>query len=204
VFIADVMGHGTRSALITSMIRSLISELYPQGRNAAHFLKELNKNFCDMLKNLPNPVFASAAFFVADTTSRVATYSLAGHPPPFHLHRSVGRVTRMERTKPRGGALGLVPEEEFGGETVRLTDGDVFVFFTDGAYEAANKDGEEFGMARFEKALHSHIYEDPSVLLKKVLQDIRRFAGEEPVADDICLVCRPRHLGGAEEEVSSG
>ncbi len=188
IFVGDVMGHGTRSALLTSIIRTLLNELYAQGRNPAHFLREVNRQICDLLRVLPTQFFASASYFVADTTSRIATYSLAGHPAPFHLHRSVGRVVRLEKPKPRGAALGVIDDEQYGAETVRLVDGDVFVFVTDGCYEAVNAEGEQFGLARLEKSLRAHIYESPGDILPLILQDITRFTGTAPVEDDICLV----------------
>jgi serine phosphatase RsbU (regulator of sigma subunit) len=188
VFVADVMGHGTRSALIVSILRTLIAELSRRGRNAPHFIRELNAEFCSMLKTLPHPFFASAAYFVADTTSRMATYAMAGHPPPFYLHRSVGRVTRLEMPKPQGAALGLLPNEEYGGESVRLNPGDCFIFFTDGVYEAANRRGEEFGLQRLEKLLRANVYRGSREILDGVMDAITHFVGDQPVADDICLV----------------
>lgn len=188
ILIADVMGHGTRSALIVSILRTLIAELSRRGRNAPHFLRELNTNFCTMLKSLPSPFFASASYFVVDTTSRMATYAFAGHPPPFYLHRAVGRVTRLEIPKPQGAAMGLIPNEEYGAASVRLNPGDAFLFFTDGVYEAANHNGEEFGLARLEKVLRAHVYRSSPDILDAVIKAIQEFAGDEPVADDICLV----------------
>jgi serine phosphatase RsbU (regulator of sigma subunit) len=188
VFIGDVMGHGTRSALLTSTIRTLLSEHYPAGRNPAHFLRELNRSLCEILAPLPFQFFASACYFAVDTTARIGTYAIAGHPPPFHLHGHLGRISRLERPRPRGAALGVMIDEEFGAESVRLVDGDTFVLFTDGAYETTNEDGEQFGLDRLEKSLRSHVYERPDALVQKVLADIVAFAGDEPVADDICLV----------------
>lgn len=188
IFVADVMGHGTRSALIVSILRTLIAELSRRGRNAPHFIRELNAEFCAMLKTLPHPFFASAAYFVADTTARMATYAVAGHPPPFYLHRSVGRVTRLEMPKPQGAALGLLPAEEYGGDSVRLYPGDAFIFFTDGVYEASNRRGEEFGLPRLEKLLRANVYRSSREILDAVMEAIAHFVGEQPVADDICLV----------------
>ena len=188
IFLADVMGHGTRSAIITSMIRTLLSELYPQGRNAPHFMGELNKTFCGMLQMLPNPFFASASYFLFDTTARIGTYTLAGHPPPYQLHRSVGRVIKLERPTPRGGAIGVMPDEKFGAESVRLVDGDVFIFYTDGVYEAKNRRGEEYGLTRFEASLHAHQYETMDKMLASLIADIMKFVDDEPLADDVCLV----------------
>jgi serine phosphatase RsbU (regulator of sigma subunit) len=188
IFVADVMGHGTRSALIVSILRTLIAELSRRGRNAPHFIRELNTDFCTMLKSLPSPFFASAAYLVADTTSRMATYAFAGHPPPFHLYRATGRVSRLEMPKPQGAALGLIPNEEYGGASVRLNPGDGFIFFTDGVYEAANRQGEEFGLARLEKVIRANVYRSSPDILNAIMKAIADFAGDEPVADDICLV----------------
>jgi serine phosphatase RsbU (regulator of sigma subunit) len=188
IFVGDVMGHGTRSALIVAILRTLIAELSRRARNAPHFLRELNNEFCKILQPLSQPFFASAAYFVADTTSRIATYSVAGHPPPFYLHRALGRVTRLDLPRPHGVALGLVPGEEYGGGTVRLNDGDAFIFFTDGVYEAANVHGEEFGLNQLERVIRTNVYRSSKDILDAVIDAIGHFAGEQPVADDVCLV----------------
>ena len=188
VFIADVMGHGTRSALITSMLRTLIGDLTSQGRNAPHFLSEMNNQFCDLLKNVPNPLFASAFYFVADTTARVATYSTAGHPAPYHIRRHVGHISRLNCPQPRGAALGAIPNEEFTGGHCRLIPDDVFVFYTDGVYEAFNKDREEFGIVRMEKALRKYMYGSAREIVDGLMHEVEVFVGDEPMADDECVI----------------
>jgi len=188
IFIADVMGHGVRSALITAILRALLSELQPQARNAAHFLKELNSEFADILTAMPTPIFASGFYLVADTTSRIATYACAGHPPPFQIHRDRARVTRLTIPQPKGAALGLLTQESYRGETVRLLDGNTFIFFTDGVYECSNPDGEEYGLARMEKTIQANIYKTTTEILDALTQSIQTFVRGEPLADDLCLV----------------
>jgi len=188
VFIADVMGHGTRSALITSMLRTLIGELEHQSRNAPHFLTELNRQFCAILQSLPSPLFASACYFVPDTTARVATYSSAGHPAPFMVRSYLKRVTRLEVPPPRGTALGVIPNETYSGGHVRLMPGDVFLFFTDGVYEAHNQEGEEFGVKRMEEILKKLIYRGAHEMVDGLMTAVKEFVGNAPIIDDICLV----------------
>ena len=188
VVIADVMGHGTRSALVTSMLRTLIGDLTTQGRNAQHFMTEMNRQFCDMIAGVPSPQFASAFYLVADTTSRMATYTTAGHPAPFHLRRSVGRISRLESPQPRGAALGLVPGEDYTGGYFRLVSGDVFLFFTDGIFEAANAEGEEFGAAEMEQVLRRVMYKPLDQLIDGLIEELNHFVAEETIADDICVV----------------
>lgn len=188
LFISDVMGHGTRSALITAIIRTLIDDLEPLGRNARHFLTEMNRQFCQLLKSVPNPLFASAFYMVADTTARVATYSSAGHPAPFHIRRSVGRIMRIEVPMPRGAALGMIPDEKYTGGYCRLIDGDVFIFFTDGVYEAHNVHGEEFGLARMENVLRQLMYRSAREIVDGLMDAIGNFVSYEPIMDDICIM----------------
>jgi serine phosphatase RsbU (regulator of sigma subunit) len=188
IFVADVMGHGTRSALITSIIRTLIGDLAPAGRNARHFITEMNHQFCDMISTSPQPLFASAFYFVADTTSRVATFTTAGHPAPFHISRGLRKITRLEVPSPQGAALGLIPKEAYTAGHCRLVTGDVFIFFTDGVFEAANKDGDEFGLGRMEKVIRKHMYKPVSTLVDYIMDDLHEFVGKEPILDDICMV----------------
>ena len=89
---------------------------------------------------------------------------------------------------PRGAALGLMPLETYTGGYCRLVDGDVFVFFTDGVYEAHNMRGEEFGIARMEKVLRGLMYKNAREIVDGMMQAITQFVGDEPVTDDICII----------------
>jgi len=188
VFVADVMGHGARSALITAILRTLLRDLSGQGRNARHYITEVNRQFCETLRSFPHPLFASAFYFVGDTTSRMATYCTAGHPAPFHMKRSVGRITRLDSPAPHGAALGIIPDETFTGGHARLLAGDVFLFFTDGVYEASDVNGQEFGLARMEKVLRQNMYKGVETIVNSVTEAVTQFCGNEPVHDDICVV----------------
>ena len=188
IFVADVMGHGARSALITAILRTLLRDLKGQGRNARHYMTEVNKAMCEIMRGFPQPLFASAFYFVPDTTSRVATYSTAGHPSPFHVRRSMGRLTRLTVPSPHGAALGIIPKEEYTGGHVRLIDNDAFIFFTDGVYEAANAEGEEFGLTRMEEVIRKTMYKNVQTIVEALEHAIHRFVGNTPLSDDICIV----------------
>ena len=74
------------------------------------------------------------------------------------------------------------------GNAARQSGIDAFLFFTDGVYEAANRSGEEIGLARIEKILRTHVYQSTPQILDAIIKGIHEFADGEPVADDICLV----------------
>ena len=190
IFIADVMGHGTRSALITSSLRSLLHDLIPQGRNARNLIAEINKNFYTLLQSirLKNPLFASAFYFVADVTARAATYSTAGHPAPFHLHRATNTLKRLEVPSPHGAALGINIKEEYTGGGCRIADGDVFIFFTDGIYEAFNASGQEFGINALEKVIRGLMHSSVEDITKGIAAAVKDFTEGEVLQDDLCIV----------------
>lgn len=188
IFIADVVGHSIRSALLTGVLRSLILQLQPSARNASFYMKEMNRQFAEMLQPLPDPIFATAFYWVADTTSRIATYACAGHPPPYLITRDRARVARLPIPTQKGAALGLLPDQEYPGETVRLVDGNTFMFFTDGVFECRNEQGEEFGFTRLEKVLQANLYKKSPEILEAVMQALTDFSCEASQEDDICLV----------------
>jgi serine phosphatase RsbU (regulator of sigma subunit) len=188
IFIADVVGHSIRSALLTGVLRSLILQLQPSARNVSFYMKEMNRQFAEILEPLPDPIFATAFYWVADTTSRIATYACAGHPPPYLITRDRARVARLPLAPQKGAALGLLEDQEYPGETVRLVDGNTFLFFTDGVFECRNAEGEEFGFARLEKVLQANLYKKSAEILEAVMQALAEFSGDAPQEDDICLV----------------
>lgn len=188
IFITDVMGHGVRSSLLTAMLRTLISKQQSQARNAPHFMKEINREFATLISTLPTPLFASAFYMLVDCTSRIATYACAGHPAPFQLHRNLSRVSRLPSPKPHGAALGLIADETYPAENVRLQNGQTFIFFTDGVYECTNVNGEEFGLARMERVLQNNIFKSSDEILEAMQRAIEKFTRGVPLEDDLCLL----------------
>ena len=190
VFIADVMGHGTRSALITSILRVILSDSKPQGGNARNFLREMNRKFTDILNTIQMeiPLFASGYYFVADCTARVATYSTAGHPAPFHLRRQTNTLEQLKVSEPHGAALGISADEDYTGGSCRMMGGDVFLFYTDGAYECFNPRGEEFGLVNLEKTIRRHMHRGADEILQSILDTLEDYSGGTILHDDICLL----------------
>jgi sigma-B regulation protein RsbU (phosphoserine phosphatase) len=82
----------------------------------------------------------------------------------------------------------LIGTEEFTGGHVRLMPGDTFLFFTDGIYEAANEQGEEFGVSRIEAILKKLVYRGAHEMVDGVMDAVREFVGDRSVIDDICVV----------------
>ena len=188
VFIADVMGHGARSALVTAILRALLQNLSAESEEPAIFLAALNLHFQQIMRNSPEMVFVTAFYLVIDTQASTATYASAGHPSPLLADRAGGPAVPLIGSLHGNPALGVFPEATYTQSSRPVRQGEVFVLLTDGVHEATNGSGEEFGLARLHAAFESALRRPGAEIGREIVDDLHRFVNPEPLADDICLV----------------
>ena len=84
--------------------------------------------------------------------------------------------------------LGLFPFAEYESRTVQLQPGDHLVLFTDGALEARNTAGEEFGEERLRALLQSNPTAAAGEILARLQEAIMAFSADTPQHDDITMM----------------
>jgi len=94
-------------------------------------------------------------------------------------------VQRLDAT---GMPIGLLPNAEYERAEVVLEPGDVIVLYTDGLTEAANPDGDEFGIERLEQVVRKHAAEPLVALAVAIETAIEVFVDGTPFGDDRTLV----------------
>lgn len=188
VFIADVMGHGARSALVTAIIRTLFQELAPQSSDPGEVLRRLNARFCGIVQESGQFLFATACYLVFDTQSAQVSFSCAGHPAPVRANRDRTEVVPLQDERANGPVLGLSDDGAYGTCSQPLEAGDVFLLFTDGLVEAPDDDGEEFGEERLYETVRQNPGSDASHLTQVVVEALDKWKGATPLPDDLCLV----------------
>ena len=188
VFICDVMGHGVRSALVTAMIRALVSEKTASAANPGAFLTEINRHLHGILEQAQTPMFASALYLVADTASGQLSYANAGHPSPLRLSRKRKFVEQLIKPgSATGPALGIFEDAVYQSVNSKLEENDLFVLFTDGVFEVQGHN-EEFGEERLISSFHNHMDLPVDAMIEQLLKEIRNFSLSGEFADDVCLV----------------
>ncbi len=188
VFIADVMGHGARSALVTAILRTLLQDFAEHGNDPARFLSLINQHFINITGQGNQFVFVSAFYLVVDAERSLATYASAGHPSPFLADRAGHRVTPLIERLENNPALGLFPHSAYTNFTSALKADDVFVLFTDGVFEAGDGEGEQFGRERLRRAIEENLDLDVHGLCQSVVASLNEFTGSTTQPDDICIV----------------
>jgi sigma-B regulation protein RsbU (phosphoserine phosphatase) len=189
IFIADVMGHGVRSALVTAMLRAMLEEMKDLAIDPSRLLTQMNQDLHAILRRTSDPMFTTALCLIADLETHEFRFSSAGHPKPLILCRATGAVAPLSGDSARQNpALGLFADATYTTATHPLADGDVVLLYTDGIFEIAAPDGEDFGEARLASAAHRRLHEPVDAIMDGLLADARAFSGSADFTDDVCLL----------------
>jgi sigma-B regulation protein RsbU (phosphoserine phosphatase) len=129
------------------------------------------------------------AYLIIDSESNHVTLARAGHDAPL-LYRASDQS--VEKLTPKGMALGIDSGEVFNRVTAdfsfELAVNDCLLLYTDGATEALDEEGLEFGLPRLVRALQSNAAQGASGIVKRVTEEVKDFAGNFPQHDDITLI----------------
>ena len=189
VLIADVMGHGARSALVTAILRALVRNLSAETSDPGTFLGELNHHLHEVISRSGQTLFVTAFLLVLDTREGSAMWAVAGHPSPLRVRRGSGKKPQPLWTEPQHQpALGLLPDAAFRTERSKLAAGDVFLLFTDGLFEAENPDGQPFGSDRLAHSFDDALDGPMAAMPAKIVCDVTAFQRRHQSDDDICIV----------------
>jgi phosphoserine phosphatase RsbU/P len=189
VLIADVMGHGARSALVTAILRAFVRNHSELANDPGPFLSELNLHLHEVISRSGQSLFVTAFFIVFDTHHCGATWAVAGHPAPLKVRRGSGKRPEPLWDEPlRQPALGLVPNFSYRTHQLSLSPGDVFLLFTDGSVEAENPAGEPFGLKRLATSMDEALDGPMAAMPAKIVCDVTFFQKRKNYEDDVCLV----------------
>ena len=189
VLIADVMGHGARSALVTAILRALVRNHSSAAGVPGDFLGILNRELYEVIERSGQTLFVTAFFMVLDTRAAKLVWAVAGHPAPLRARRSNGLPPQPLWHEPRHQpALGLLPEVAYQSVESPIRAGDVILLYTDGVVEAENSSGGRFGLPRllrtFDEALDGPLAAMPA----KIVCEVASFQKRRHPDDDVCVV----------------
>ena len=189
ILIADVMGHGARSALVTAILRALVRNQSREAGDPGAFLTDLNGHLFEVISRSGQTLFVTAFFLVLDTRGGRASWAVAGHPSPLWVRRGSGKLPEPLWKEPQHQpALGLAADIVFRTHESPLKAGDVFLLFTDGAIEAENPAGEPFGIERLATSFDEALDGPMAAMPAKIVCEVTAFQKRRNYDDDVCLV----------------
>ncbi|MFF5650805.1 PP2C family protein-serine/threonine phosphatase [Streptomyces collinus] len=178
VAVGDVVGHGLKAAAVMGMLRSALSAAVRAVDGPAQALDVLGL----YARSVEGALVTTVVQAVIDTSSRLITYSSAGHPPPVLVHRD-GTCDLLEQATdpPLGARPAHLPRTEI---SVPYTQGEILVLYTDGLIERRGEDIDT-GLHRLTDALAGHHNLSPERLADALLARLGVTGGAR---DDIALI----------------
>ncbi|MDB6152425.1 MAG: rsbP 1 [Chthoniobacteraceae bacterium] len=186
IFICDVMGHGVRAALITSMMRVLLEQ--HSGSDPGKLLTEMNRGLHSILKNTGTTLYATAFMMIADVARSELCFASAGHPKPVHVRRRIGETVSLAPAGRSSPALGLFPEATYATGRSPMAPGDMIMLFTDGLFEVEAPDAQLYSQEALLEAIRNRSTLPTHQILEGVLREIRDFAQRPDFDDDVCVI----------------
>jgi serine phosphatase RsbU (regulator of sigma subunit) len=190
IFLSDVSGHGVPAALITSMIKSSISQSASQRKNPSELLCQLNS----LLLDRTDENFITAFYGIYDERARALLYANAGHNSPYVcLDNRVQELPAPQKHFP----IAFLGNEEVARRNLSyrnyhivLPAGAKLVLYTDGLVEAARRD---LPSVRFKDTIKEKMLAlkalSPREFVEGLMKELIHFRQGEDFDDDICLIC---------------
>jgi serine phosphatase RsbU (regulator of sigma subunit) len=148
IYIADVMGHGSKAALHALSIAQTLKLLLARGADPdpAFWLASLNKEFPmqahqDLLWTMWCGVF--------DRRTRTLRHASGGHPPALLCHGG-----KVEEVNSPGPVLGAMEDAIYDSAKVTVPENATLFLFTDGVYEFPTAEGDTGTLADFTAGVH--------------------------------------------------
>ena len=188
--VGDVSGHGVPAALFMARTMGLIRIAAMSTRAPDRLLERINEQLC--AGNDAN-VFVTLFCAFLDVTSGRLVYANAGHLAPIVGQASGASLLPL----PKGPLVGVIPGARYEAKEGTVDYGTTLMCFTDGVTEAYSAAGCEFSEERLLAIAAAHVSDSVEHLLGAVQDELAKFLGGTPPADDCTLLAvrRPSRAG---------
>jgi len=186
IVVGDVTGHGIGAALIMAEVRAYLRAFTKQDNDPATILTKLNS---ELFTDLQSEQFVTLILAQINCKDSSIIYASAGHVPAFLINHSGKIDCIMEST---GLPLGFMKDYKIeNSKSIKLTEGNIAVFFTDGIMEAQSPKGEEYGLDRAIDFINFHKHNPSDKIVESLYQEVRSFSKTQPQEDDITsVICK--------------
>jgi sigma-B regulation protein RsbU (phosphoserine phosphatase) len=186
VAVGDVSGKGAPAALYGAFAAELVRSrtmrrrFTPDRFSVAGVLQAMNTI---LHERQLEEYYCTLVYAFFDFKQRVVTLSNSGLPYPVRCSGSdCGQIELP------GVPLGSFPGVTYDEVTIPLRRGDLFVFCTDGIFEANNEQGEEFGGRRLCETVAAHRDEPARAIVDAIFEAVAAFQRPGAHDDDMTAV----------------
>ncbi len=181
--LADATGHGIGAALVIAQFHAVLSATAGLGVDLGQVMRHVNNN---LTRDLPDDRFVTTFVGRLNPTTASVEYVAAGQGPLIHYHYADGRADVLPATDM---PLGIMEGLGFAVDSrIELAPGDILCLLTDGFYEWAREDGEQFSEQRAIACIRSDPDRPAEQLIETLYAAVLDFAAGTPQADDLTAI----------------
>ncbi|MBN1532068.1 MAG: PP2C family protein-serine/threonine phosphatase [Spirochaetes bacterium] len=191
--IGDVTGHGLSSGVVMLMAQSAF-------KMALQYSKG---DLPDMMQKMNSVLFSNIRYRMQEETNMTMSVlkyqdgllSICGQHEKVLMLRNGDPVEKID-TMDLGLYVGFVEDisRSLNVMQIKMAPGDIVMLYTDGATEAENAHGEEFGIDRLAESLKKNAESTPDTIIQSVMRDIEAWISGHTKFDDITLVLFKRMI----------
>jgi serine phosphatase RsbU (regulator of sigma subunit) len=183
VALADVTGHGIGPALIAAVCRAYARTNFNSEQSLLTAMERINSSLSEDLTEGRFITFVAAV--CAPGSSKVELLS-AGHGPLFFYALKHDHFDAMDaQGLPLGVSSSLVSDPP---QVLDLDRGDILILATDGFFEWANAQHEQFGHTRLENTIRESREKSADEIISMLYEAVLTFAAGTPQMDDLTAI----------------
>lgn len=177
--IGDATGHGLKAGTIVTATKTLFNSFFTL-ENPREILTEISKSLKMMgFRNM------YMAMLLAKISDKDMVISSAGMPFAYYFKASDNTVMEIEL---KGMPLGGFPEFKYQSRKISFSQGDTFLFLSDGLAECFNPAGEAFGEERIKNLFEQMAPQSPERIITEMTQAAKEWVGSSQPQDDMTLI----------------
>jgi serine phosphatase RsbU (regulator of sigma subunit) len=188
IFIGDVMGHGVKAGLVSTLLRALEQSFIGEVPGPPQLLQRMNRTLCAISEDADPVVFATACALRLDLSSNTLLFAGAGHPPPVRVPGDGSPPRLLEAGGARNPALGIFPDADYPAQVEKLREGDRVFLLTDGIYRVENSQGKPLSPSCLLREISRDSARSPQETLDALIRFLETFSGTPSFPDDVCLL----------------
>ncbi|MBN2586337.1 MAG: SpoIIE family protein phosphatase [Candidatus Fermentibacteraceae bacterium] len=183
IILADACGHGIGPALSVTQFRAMIRMASRLGSDLFDLHSHANNQ---LVEDLSSERFITAFIGLLDSRENLIRYHACGQAPLLHYRAATGRADVLTASSLPFGILPDMPLEEPG--PIIMEPGDIFALISDGIFEQADRNGDQFGVERTLEVINGHGDRSMDDLVKEIHGAVVSHAGGTLQDDDMTIV----------------
>jgi len=185
VLLGDFTGHGLRSSIGALPLAETFRVMTKKGFSLLEIIEQINIQLYDLL---PLDLFLCATFVTVSSQNSTVYVFNAGLPDTY-IYEATGKIKHKipSAHPPLGVVERLLPNGHL--NVFAVSNSDRVLLVSDGILEAHNKNGEMFGVERFEKVASKGVKEKN--ISQVLIEELDMFCEGMPQEDDISFINIP-------------